>query len=199
LLLLQARKYIIAYNTGTITTPRAMMGRQKKKGNQFSHSKKLLQEPEGNEENRYSDPDSNKMKINYAKEPNEDHKNNLKEEILQVISENFIEMILDIVNQNVQETLKKFQDNKNRKFQKAQEQIKETIEAMYEHQSETKNTINKEINELRTKIDNIKEEGTQDMENLRKKNGTEFQNKTEGQFSRIEQTEDRISELEMKW
>jgi hypothetical protein len=29
--------------------------------------------------------------------------------------------------------------------------------------------INKEINELRTKIDNIKEEGTQDMENLRKR------------------------------
>jgi hypothetical protein len=28
--------------------------------------------------------------------------------------------------------------------------------------------INKEINELRTKIDNIKEEMTHDMENLRK-------------------------------
>jgi chromosome segregation ATPase len=55
--------------------------------------------------------------------------------------------------------------------------------------------INKEINELRTKIDNIKEEGTQDMENLRKKNKTELQNKIEGQSSRIEQTEDRISEL----
>jgi chromosome segregation ATPase len=55
--------------------------------------------------------------------------------------------------------------------------------------------INKEINELRTKIDNIKEEMTQDMENLRKKNETELQNKMEGQFSRIEQTEDRISEL----
>jgi hypothetical protein len=38
------------------------------------------------------------MKINYAKEPNEAHKNNLKEEILQVINENFIEMILDMVN-----------------------------------------------------------------------------------------------------
>jgi hypothetical protein len=38
--------------------------------------------------------------------------------------ENFIEMILDMVNQNVQETLKKFQDNKNRQFEKAQEQIK---------------------------------------------------------------------------
>jgi hypothetical protein len=29
--------------------------------------------------------------------------------------------------------------------------------------------INKQINELRTKIHNIKEETTQDMENLRKK------------------------------
>jgi hypothetical protein len=38
----------------------------------------------------------------------------------QVIDENFIEMILDMVNQNVQETLKKFQDNKNREFEKAQ-------------------------------------------------------------------------------
>jgi hypothetical protein len=81
------------------------------------------------------------MKINYPKEPNESHKNNLKEEILQVIKENFIEMILDMVNQNVQETLKKFQDNKDREFEKAQEQIKETSEALYKYQSETKNMI----------------------------------------------------------
>jgi hypothetical protein len=108
LLLLQTRKYLIAQSTGTITTPRAMTGRQKKQGNQFPQSKKLVQEPEENEENRYSDPESNKMKINYAKEPNEANKNNLKEEILQVLNENFIEMILDMVNQNVQETLKKF-------------------------------------------------------------------------------------------
>jgi hypothetical protein len=79
------------------------------------------QEPQGNEENRCTDPDFNKMKINYAKEPNEAHKNTLKEEILQVINENFIELILDMVNQNVQETLKKYQDNKNREFEKAQE------------------------------------------------------------------------------
>jgi hypothetical protein len=37
-----------------------------------------------------------------------------------------------------------------------------------------KNTINKEINGLRMKIDNIQEETTQDMENLRKKNETEL-------------------------
>jgi hypothetical protein len=77
------------------------MGRQKKQGNQFPHSKKLVQEPEKNEENRYLHPDSNKMKINYVKGPNEAHKNNLKDDILQVLNENFIEMILDRVNQNV--------------------------------------------------------------------------------------------------
>jgi chromosome segregation ATPase len=48
------------------------------------------------------------------------------------------------------------------------------------------------------KIDNIKEEETQDIENLRKKNETEMQNKMEGQSSRTEQAEDRISELEDK-
>jgi NAD(P)H-dependent FMN reductase len=93
----------------------------------------------------------------------------LKEEILQVINENFIEMILDMVNKNVQETLKKFQDNKNTEFEKAQEQIKETIEALFKHQSQTKNMINKEINEFRMKIDSIKEEQTQDMEKPQKK------------------------------
>jgi hypothetical protein len=118
-----------------------------------------------------------------------------KGQILQVINENFIDMILDMVNQNVQETLKKFQDNKNIEFEKAQEEIKETIEVLSKHQSETKNPINKEINELRMKTDNIKEEDTQDMENLGKKNETEIQNKMEGHCRRLEQAEDRISEL----
>jgi hypothetical protein len=62
--------------------------------------------------------------------------------------------------------------------------------------SERENMMNKQINEFRTKIGNIKEETSQDMENLRKKNETELKNKTEGQSSRIEQTEDRFSELE---
>jgi NAD(P)H-dependent FMN reductase len=42
-----------------------------------------------------------------------------------------VEMILDMVNQNVQETLKEFQDNKNREFEKAKEQIKETVGPLY--------------------------------------------------------------------
>jgi hypothetical protein len=93
-------------------------GKTEKRGKQFSPNNKLVQEPEGNEEKRCPDPDSNKTKINYDKEPNEAQKNNLKEEILQVINENFIEMILDMVNQYVQQTLKKFQDNKNFQFEK---------------------------------------------------------------------------------
>jgi hypothetical protein len=48
------------------------------------------------------------------------------------------------------------------------------------------------------KIDNIKEEVTHDMENLRKKNETETQDTMEGHYSRLEQAEDRISELEDK-
>jgi hypothetical protein len=53
---------------------------------------KLVQDSEENEENRYPDPDSNKTKIHYAKEPKEAHNNTLKEEILQVITDNFMEM-----------------------------------------------------------------------------------------------------------
>jgi hypothetical protein len=76
---------------------------------------KIIQDSEGNEENGYPVPDSNKTKINNAKESNDAHKNTLKEELLQVITENFREMLLDMVNQNVQEALKKFQDNKKQK------------------------------------------------------------------------------------
>jgi hypothetical protein len=48
------------------------------------------------------------------------------------------------------------------------------------------------------KIDNIKEEVTHDMENLRIKNETETENTREGHSIRLEQEEDRISELEDK-
>jgi hypothetical protein len=48
------------------------------------------------------------------------------------------------------------------------------------------------------KIKNIKEEVTCDMENLRKKNETETQNTVEGHYSRLEEEEDRVSELKDK-
>jgi hypothetical protein len=98
--------------------PSRNMGRRKRDGNNSPPKNKVLQDLEWSEENGYTDPDSNKTKRNYTKEPNEDHKNILKEEILQVINENFIEMLLDMVNQNIQEALKKFQNNKNKEYEK---------------------------------------------------------------------------------
>jgi hypothetical protein len=40
----------------------------------------------------------------------------MKEEILQEITENFMEMLVDKVNQNLQEALKKFQNNNNKRI-----------------------------------------------------------------------------------
>jgi hypothetical protein len=48
-----------------------------------------------------------------------------------------------MVNQNVQEALKKFQDTKNKEYEKTQKQINEFIEALNKHQSEKENTIEK--------------------------------------------------------
>jgi hypothetical protein len=77
-----------------------------------------------------------------------------------------------------------------------QKQMNEIIGALNKHQTETKITINREINELRGKIDNIKEEVTHDMENLKKRNETEIQNKMEG-HSNKQKTESQ--NLKMKW
>jgi hypothetical protein len=54
----------------------------------------VIQVSEGNEENGYPAPEYNKTKKNDAKEPNDAHKKNLKEEILQVITKNFMEVLL---------------------------------------------------------------------------------------------------------
>jgi hypothetical protein len=94
--------------------PHGNMGRRKRKGNHTSPKNKVLQDLQQNEENGCPDPDFNKTKINYTKEPDKAHKNTLKEEVLQVINENFIQMLLDMVNQNAQEAYKKLQEDKNK-------------------------------------------------------------------------------------
>jgi phenylalanyl-tRNA synthetase alpha subunit len=81
-----------------------------------------------------------------------------------------MEMILHMVNQNVQDTLKKFQDIKSKEYNNTQKQINELIGALNKHQSKTENTIiNRVINELKIKIENIKEEVTHDIEKPQKK------------------------------
>jgi hypothetical protein len=63
------------------------------------------------------------------KEPNDDHKNNLKEEILQTITENFMEMLLDLVNQNVQRHPGNFKTPKIKNLRR-HKQINELIGAL---------------------------------------------------------------------
>jgi hypothetical protein len=57
-----------------------------------------------------------------------------------------------MVNQNVQEVLKKFQDSKNKEYEKTQKQINDIIEALNKHQIESENTINRKRNELNQKL-----------------------------------------------
>jgi hypothetical protein len=168
---------------------------KRKKGWSHSHQKNnLTQDSEGNDENGYPVPHSSKTKINDKKELSNAHKKSLKEEILQVITENFMEMILDVVNQNVQDRLKKFQDTKNKKYEKTQKQINELTGTLNKKQSKTENTINREINELKMKIETIKEEVTHDMENFKKKKS----NRNTKHSGRLEQAEDRILKLKDK-
>jgi hypothetical protein len=51
-------------------------------------------------------------------------------------------MLLDMVNQNIQEAVKKFQKDKNREYEKTQKQINEIIEVLNKCQTETETTIN---------------------------------------------------------
>jgi hypothetical protein len=96
-----------------------VLGRRKRDGNHSPQKKSLIQDSEGNEENRFPILDPKKTKINNTKEPSDAHKNTLKEEILQVITENFMKK-LDVVNHIVQDVLKKFQDTKNKEYENTQ-------------------------------------------------------------------------------
>jgi hypothetical protein len=86
-----------------------------------------------------------------------------------------MEKILDMVNQNVQAALKKFQDTKTKEHEMTQKQIKELREDFNKHQSETKDTIKTATYELQRTTQIIIEEFNQGMENLRRKNQTEIQ------------------------
>jgi hypothetical protein len=52
--------------------------------------------------------------------------------------------ILDVINQNVQDALNKFQDTENKEHEKTQKQVNELRGALSKHQSETENTITRD-------------------------------------------------------
>jgi predicted house-cleaning noncanonical NTP pyrophosphatase (MazG superfamily) len=71
-----------------------------------------IQDSEGNEDNGYPVLDPNKIKINDTKELSNTHRNTLKEEIPQEITENFMEKIYDALNQMYKIHLRNFKTPK---------------------------------------------------------------------------------------
>jgi methionyl-tRNA synthetase len=76
-------------------------------------------------------------------EPSDAQKKTLREEINEEITVIFMEKILDMVNQNVQDALKQFQDTQNKEHEETLKQINELRGDFNKHQSETKDTKRK--------------------------------------------------------
>jgi hypothetical protein len=74
---------------------------------------------------------------------------------LEEITEKFMAKILDMVNQTVQDALKKFKTPKIKNMRRHKE-IKEHREDFNKHQSETKDIIKREIYELKIITQNIR-------------------------------------------
>jgi hypothetical protein len=62
---------------------------------------------------------------------------------MEEITENLMEKLQDVVNQKVQDALKKYQDTTNKKLDKTQKQLNELRENFDKLHSETKKTIKK--------------------------------------------------------
>jgi uncharacterized protein (UPF0305 family) len=114
------------------------MGIRRKDGNHIPQKNNSIQDSLGNEGNGYPVTDPNRTMMTITKESNIAHKRTLKEELLEEITEKLMENILDMVNKNVQDALKKFQDTKNKEHEKIQKQINKLREDFNKHQSETK-------------------------------------------------------------
>jgi hypothetical protein len=132
----------LAYQEHSHTAPSGEMGRRVRDGNHSLQKNNSIQDSVGNEENGYPVSGLNEAMINVTKEPSDMHIKTFKE-ILEAITEKFMEKTLYTANQNVQDALKKFQDNKNKEHEKTQKQINEQREDFKKHQSETKDTIKK--------------------------------------------------------
>jgi hypothetical protein len=127
-------------------------GKKKKGWKPLSSKNNSIQNSMGNKENGYPVLDLNKTTINVTKELSNAHKKTINEEIF----EKFMEKILDMVNQNVQDPLKKFHDTKNKEHEATQKQIKELRVDLNKNQSETKDTIKKKIHELNRTTQTVK-------------------------------------------
>jgi hypothetical protein len=84
------------------------MGRRRRDGNHSPQKRNSVQGSVGNEENGYPVPNLKKMTINVTRGHSYAHKKNPQRRNLgKKISEKFMQKILEVVNLNVQDALKK--------------------------------------------------------------------------------------------
>jgi hypothetical protein len=95
-------------------------------------------------------------------------KKSLKEEIINELIEIFREKLQETVKEMVQGELKQYQDTTNKKNWKDTETTKWTQRGLDKFKSKTKETINKEIYEMKI-VQDMKEEFNKDMENSEKR------------------------------
>jgi hypothetical protein len=79
--------------------------------------------------------------LNVSNDPSEAHKKSFKRKSGRRSPKEPMEKTLDLVNQKVQDALKKFQDTKNKEHEKTQKQMNELRENFNKQQSQTKDTI----------------------------------------------------------
>jgi hypothetical protein len=127
-----------------------MMGKRRRQGNYTPQKNNNSTENlVGNEENGYPGPDPKKTMIDVSKELSDSHKKSIKEDIMEETTEILTEKLCNMVNQKIQDALKKYQDIINKNLEKTQKQLNEFREDLNKHQSETKETVNKEIHEIK--------------------------------------------------
>jgi hypothetical protein len=83
------------------------MGRRRPGNPTLQKTNSLIEDLVGKEENEYPVPDHNITMINIINELSNTQKKSLKEEIMDEITEKLMEKLQDMVNQKVQDVLKK--------------------------------------------------------------------------------------------
>jgi hypothetical protein len=76
------------------------MGRRSPENSTPKKTNNSIKELVGNDENRYLAPDPNKTMVNITNETSDAHKNSLKEEVMEEITEKHMEKLLDIKQLN---------------------------------------------------------------------------------------------------
>jgi glutamyl-tRNA reductase len=104
------------------------MGRRRRPGNSTPKRQTIPEDLVGNEENENPVPDPIRTIINIINKLSDAHKISHKEEIMDKSTEKLMKKLQDMVNQKIQDALRKYQDTTNKKLEKTQKQLNELRE-----------------------------------------------------------------------